>query len=155
MTARDAAHYVEVFGRADTVGVELVAVAIHAAHRLEGRPPAALILALRRQHGDEIEGDAAAMMVASAVDMTPTREGFGARLAAAREAAGYTTAVLAALAQVSGRSIRYYEEGGRVPDVLAALRLAHALGTTIKELTTQTVCRDDSADSTPHTGKMK
>ena len=75
----------------------------------------------------------------SAVDMTPTREEFGARLAAAREAAGYTIAVLAALAQVSERSIRYYEGGGRVPDVLAALRLAHALGTTIQDMTTQEV----------------
>jgi transcriptional regulator with XRE-family HTH domain len=59
---------------------------------------------------------------------------FGARLRAARDAAGITQTALGERTGFGHRSIVRYEAGGALPSVQAAAILAQALGTSLDEL---------------------
>lgn len=51
-----------------------------------------------------------------------------------REKTGLTQAEVANKAKISLRAYQYYENGERVPDVLAAKLIAKALNSTVEEL---------------------
>jgi transcriptional regulator with XRE-family HTH domain len=64
----------------------------------------------------------------------PTEEGFPARLARLRKAAGFTQEQLAAELHISRRRIAYYEAESDHPPATLLPELARALNTTVEEL---------------------
>jgi transcriptional regulator with XRE-family HTH domain len=64
----------------------------------------------------------------------PTEEGFAARLARLRKAAGFTQEQLAAELHISRRRIAYYEAESDHPPATLLPELARALNTTVEEL---------------------
>lgn len=64
----------------------------------------------------------------------PTEEGFAARLARLRKAAGFTQEQLAAELRISRRRIAYYEAESDHPPATLLPELARVLNTTVEEL---------------------
>jgi DNA-binding XRE family transcriptional regulator len=130
---RDRNHYLRMFESAGTVGVELLARAIHTVRTgVDERAPEDLVRALKKRHGDQVWSEQALMLLAD-----EGRESFGhpgAALVAAREVAGMTQADLAALSGVSRRTIQHAEKGERDLGVQTLGRLARALGVEIVSL---------------------
>lgn len=131
---RDRNHYIAMFENAGTVGVELLARALHTVRTgVDERPPADLVRALKKRHGDQVWGEQALMLLADE-GREPTKHP-GVGLVAVRNAAGMTQADLAALSGVSRRAIQLIEKGERDPGTQTLGRLMRVLLDESTELT--------------------